>query len=109
MTSDEIDGADLRIACRVNGELRQNSTTKDLIFDVPTLIETISRSLTLYPGDVIATGTPEGVGIGFKPPRFLAEGDVVEVEIAGIGTLRNVVRRAAMIAAAARSEPQAAD
>ena len=93
VTADEIDGADLRISCRVNGETRQDSTTKDLIFDVPTLIETISRSMTLHSGDIIATGTPEGVGIGFKPPRFLGEGDVVEVEIAGIGTLRNVVRR----------------
>ena len=94
VTADEIDGGDLRISCRVNGETRQDSTTKDLIFDVPTLIETISRSMTLCPGDIIATGTPEGVGIGFKPPRFLGEGDIVEVEIAGIGTLRNVVRRA---------------
>jgi 2-keto-4-pentenoate hydratase/2-oxohepta-3-ene-1,7-dioic acid hydratase in catechol pathway len=58
------------------------------------LIETISRSVTLCPGDIIATGTPEGVGIGFNPPRFLGEGDVVEVEISGIGKLRNVVRRA---------------
>jgi 2-keto-4-pentenoate hydratase/2-oxohepta-3-ene-1,7-dioic acid hydratase in catechol pathway len=100
VTADEIDGSDLRIQCRVNGETRQNATTADLIFDIPALIETISKSVTLCPGDVIATGTPEGVGIGFNPPRFLSEGDVVEVEIEGIGILRNVVRRAAMKTAA---------
>ncbi len=92
-TADEVDVADLRVTCRVNGEVRQDSSTADLIFDVPTLIETISRSVTLSPGDVIATGTPEGVGIGFDPPRFLKDGDVVEVEIASIGTIRNTVRR----------------
>jgi 2-keto-4-pentenoate hydratase/2-oxohepta-3-ene-1,7-dioic acid hydratase in catechol pathway len=91
--ADEVDVANLRITCRVNGEVRQDSSTADLIFDVPTLIETISRSITLSPGDVIATGTPEGVGIGFDPPRFLQHGDVVEVEIAGLGTIRNTVRR----------------
>ena len=95
VTKDEIDGSNLRIRCRVNGETRQDSTTADLIFDVPALIEAISKSVTLAPGDVIATGTPEGVGIGFDPPRFLQDGDVVEVEIDGIGVLRNVVRRAA--------------
>jgi 2-keto-4-pentenoate hydratase/2-oxohepta-3-ene-1,7-dioic acid hydratase in catechol pathway len=58
------------------------------------LIEVISRSMTLSPGDVIATGTPAGVGLGFDPPRFLAEGDVVECEITGIGHIRNTVRRA---------------
>ena len=105
VTADEIDGGNLRIMCRVNGETRQNSTTADLIFDIPVLIESISKSVTLYPGDVIATGTPEGVGIGFNPPRFLAEGDEVEVEIEGIGILRNVVRRAAMKTAAAAAMP----
>ncbi len=88
----DVDVANLSVVCRVNGETRQDSTTADLIFDVPTLIETISRSVTLSPGDLIATGTPEGVGIGFDPPRFLKDGDVVEVEIAGIGTIRNMVR-----------------
>ena len=92
-TADEVDGADLRVTCHVNGELRQDSSTAGLIFDVPALIETISRSVTLLPGDVIATGTPEGVGIGFDPPRFLQDGDVVEVAIAGLGTIRNTVRR----------------
>jgi len=94
-TADEIGEAALRVICRVNGEVRQDSTTADLIFDVPTLIETISRSVTLSPGDVIATGTPEGVGIGFDPPRFLKDGDVVEVEISGVGAIRNTVRRMA--------------
>ncbi len=94
-TADEVDGANLRVTCRVNGEQRQDSSTADLIFDIPTLIEVISRNVTLSPGDVIATGTPEGVGIGFDPPRFLRDGDVVEVEIAGLGAIRNTVRRAA--------------
>jgi len=90
----EVDVGNLHVTCWVNGELRQDSSTADLIFDIPTLIETISRSITLQPGDVIATGTPEGVGIGFDPPRFLHDGDVVEVEITGLGTVRNTVRRA---------------
>ena len=93
VTGDELDTGHLRIRSRVNGETRQDSNTSDLIFDVPALIETISRSATLLPGDMIATGTPEGVGIGFDPPRFLKEGDVVEVEIEGIGAIRNTVRR----------------
>ena len=77
----------------VNGELRQDSNTGLLIFDIPTIIATISQGVTLMPGDVIATGTPAGVGIGFKPPKYLVPGDVVEVEIDGIGTLRNTCGR----------------
>jgi 2-keto-4-pentenoate hydratase/2-oxohepta-3-ene-1,7-dioic acid hydratase in catechol pathway len=92
--ANEVDVSNLRVICRVNGEVRQDCSTADLIFDVPSLIETISRSVTLSPGDVIATGTPVGVGIGFEPPRFLKDGDVVEVEISGLGTIRNTVRRA---------------
>lgn len=76
---------------KVNGELRQEAPISDLIFDVPTLIATLSAVLTLEPGDVIATGTGHGVGIGFDPPRYLKTGDVVEVSIDGIGTLRNPV------------------
>ena len=76
---------------KVNGELRQEAPISDLIFDVPTLIATLSAVLTLEPGDVIATGTGHGVGIGFDPPRYLKPGDVVEVSIDGIGTLRNPV------------------
>jgi 2-keto-4-pentenoate hydratase/2-oxohepta-3-ene-1,7-dioic acid hydratase in catechol pathway len=89
VTRDEIDLADTKIQCWVNGELRQSANTRDLIFDVPTLIETISAGITLAPGDVIATGTPAGVGIGFKPPKYLVPGDVVRIEIAGIGVLEN--------------------
>ena len=79
----------LHVRTRVNGELRQDAPVSDLIFDIPTLIETISAVVLLEPGDVIATGTPAGVGIGFDPPRYLAPGDVVEIEIDGIGILTN--------------------
>lgn len=89
VTADAIRLDDTGLRCRVNGELRQDANTRDLIFDVPTLIATISAGLTLVPGDVIATGTPAGVGIGFTPPRYLATGDVVEIEIDGIGRLSN--------------------
>jgi 2-keto-4-pentenoate hydratase/2-oxohepta-3-ene-1,7-dioic acid hydratase in catechol pathway len=90
VTADEVDPENLAIKCWVNGELRQDANTRDLIFDIPTLIETISAGLALLPGDVIATGTPAGVGIGFKPPRFLKANDEVSIEIAGIGTLKNL-------------------
>jgi 2-keto-4-pentenoate hydratase/2-oxohepta-3-ene-1,7-dioic acid hydratase in catechol pathway len=83
---------DLQIETRVNGEVRQSSNTSLMIFDIPTLIATITAGTTLEPGDIIATGTPSGVGKGFKPPRFLKPGDIVEVEIEGIGILRNRVR-----------------
>jgi 2-keto-4-pentenoate hydratase/2-oxohepta-3-ene-1,7-dioic acid hydratase in catechol pathway len=92
VSADELDGRDTRLRCWVNGELRQDARTTDLIFDIPTLIETCSRGITLYPGDVIATGTPEGVGMGRKPPVFLRTGDVVRIEIDGIGTLENPVQ-----------------
>lgn len=88
-TADEFDGTDTRVRCWVNGELRQDGPTKNLIFDIPTLIETVSRGITLYPGDVIATGTPAGVGLGLKPPRFLKHGDVVRIEIDGLGEIEN--------------------
>lgn len=77
---------------RVNGELRQKVSISDLIFDVESLIVTLSEVMTLEPGDVIATGTGVGVGLGFDPPKFLATGDVVEISIDGIGTLRNPVQ-----------------
>jgi 2-keto-4-pentenoate hydratase/2-oxohepta-3-ene-1,7-dioic acid hydratase in catechol pathway len=92
VTADEIDLADTMLRTWVNGEPRQEANTRDLIFDVPAIIETLSAGITLYPGDVIATGTPAGVGIGFTPPKYLADGDVVTVEIDGIGRLRNSVR-----------------
>jgi 2-keto-4-pentenoate hydratase/2-oxohepta-3-ene-1,7-dioic acid hydratase in catechol pathway len=92
VTRDEIDLGDTRIQCWVNGELRQNANTRDLIFDIPTIIETISAGVTLLPGDVIASGTPAGVGIGFKPPKYLRPGDVARIDIAGIGVLENEFR-----------------
>jgi len=81
----------LSISTWVNGELRQRAPIADLIFAIPTLIATISAAITLEPGDIIATGTPAGVGIGFKPPRFLKPGDVVRIEVPGIGVLENPV------------------
>jgi 2-keto-4-pentenoate hydratase/2-oxohepta-3-ene-1,7-dioic acid hydratase in catechol pathway len=89
VTADELDGTDTRVRCWVNGELRQDGRTTDLIFDIPTLIETCSRGITLYPGDIIATGTPAGVGMGLNPPRWLGHGDVVRIEIDGLGVLEN--------------------
>jgi 2-keto-4-pentenoate hydratase/2-oxohepta-3-ene-1,7-dioic acid hydratase in catechol pathway len=89
VTTDELDGRETRVRGFVNGELRQDGATADMIFDIPTLIETCSRGITLLPGDVIATGTPSGVGMGFSPPRWLRAGDVVRVEIDGIGHIEN--------------------
>lgn len=90
VTADEVgDVAELELETRVNGEIRQKARVSDLIFDIPTLIETMTRTMTLLPGDIIATGTPEGVGIGFTPPRYLQAGDVVSVSITGLGTLEN--------------------
>lgn len=89
VTADELDGRDTRVRGWVNGELRQDAGTRDLIFDIPTLIETCSRGITLYPGDVIATGSPAGVGMGFDPPKWLRSGDVVRIEIDGIGAIEN--------------------
>lgn len=92
VSADEMDGQNTDVKCWVNGELRQNANTKDFIFDIPTLIECISAGITLYPGDLIATGTPAGVGIGYKPPKYLKSGDVVRIEIGGIGVLENRLR-----------------
>ena len=92
LTADEVpDPGALRLRTFVNGEKRQDASVADLIFDIPTLIETISAGITLEAGDVIATGTPVGVGLGFKPPRFLKPGDVVRIEIDGVGVLENPV------------------
>ena len=88
-TADEVDGRRTRVRGWVNGELRQDGLTQDMIFDIPTLVETCSRGITLHPGDVIATGTPAGVGMGFTPPRWLRHGDVVRVEIDGLGAIEN--------------------
>lgn len=89
VTADAFDGTRTRVRCWVNGELRQDGPTENMIFDIPTLIETISRGITLYPGDIIATGTPAGVGMGMTPPRYLAVGDVVRVEVEGLGQIEN--------------------
>lgn len=92
VTRDEI--ADItrsRLQTRVNGELRQDTVVSNLIFDIPCLISTLSRTMTLGPGELIATGTCAGVGIGFDPPKFLKSGDVVEITIDGVGVLRNPV------------------
>ncbi len=87
----DLDPGNLRICSRLNGQTMQASTTADLIFDVPALIEHLSENITLLPGTVILTGTPPGVGMARKPPRFLRPGDLIEVEIAGLGILANPV------------------
>ena len=92
VSADEItDLGALEVSSTVNGEPRQKAPVKDLIFDVSELIRVISAGITLLPGDIIATGTPAGVGIGFDPPRFLACGDVVECAITGLGSIRNTI------------------
>jgi 2-keto-4-pentenoate hydratase/2-oxohepta-3-ene-1,7-dioic acid hydratase in catechol pathway len=92
VTADELDGTKTQLRCWVNGDLRQEASTADMIFDIPTLIETCSRGITLYPGDIIATGTPAGVGMGMTPPVYLKSGDVIRIEIEGIGRLENPVQ-----------------
>ena len=93
VTSDELPpgGSPLRIMTRVNGKTMQDSSTDDLIFDVPTLVHELSKVMTLDPGDVIITGTPSGVAMARKPPNWLKPGDVCEIEIEKIGVLRNPV------------------
>lgn len=91
VSADEVDPANLSVKCWINGELRQDSNTSHLIFDIPALIECISAGIELRPGDIIATGTPAGVGIGFTPPRFLQSGDKMRIEISGLGVLENEV------------------
>jgi 2-keto-4-pentenoate hydratase/2-oxohepta-3-ene-1,7-dioic acid hydratase in catechol pathway len=91
-TTDEIRNPhNLRIQFRLNGETLQDSNTDQLIFKIPELIEFLSQSITLEPGDIIATGTPPGVGFARKPPVFLKDGDVAEVEVEGLGILLNPV------------------
>jgi 2-keto-4-pentenoate hydratase/2-oxohepta-3-ene-1,7-dioic acid hydratase in catechol pathway len=92
VTADEIpDVTKLRLKTFVNDELRQDALVEDLIFDIPFLIATLSATTTLLPGDIIATGTPAGVGIGFKPPKYLHAGDRVRITIDGLGELANPV------------------
>ncbi len=93
VTADELPAGckGLRMVGRFNGEVVQDTDLSDMVFDVATLISLLSDAMTLEPGDVIITGTPSGVGLSFTPPKLMKEGDVFEVEIEGIGTLRNPV------------------
>ena len=92
VTADQVpDPAKLHLLTHVNGEKRQDAMVSDLIFDIPTLIECLSATMTLEPGDLIATGTCAGVGIGFKPPKYMKKGDVVTITIEPIGMLENPV------------------
>lgn len=93
VTPDELpDGpGTLRVVARLNGEVLQDGNTRDMIFDIPTIIATLSEVMTLEPGDVIATGTPAGVGFARTPPVFMRPGDVCEIEIEGVGLLRNPI------------------
>ena len=92
VTADEIpDPHALRLQLRLNGQTMQDSNTGDMIFNIPTCIATFSRGITLEPGDIFATGTPSGVGMGMTPQLWLKPGDVIEAEVEGIGVLRNTV------------------
>lgn len=92
VTSDEVpDPQSLGLSSSVNGEVRQNSSTADMIFPVAELVRYISQFMTLYPGDIINTGTPQGVGAGFEPPRFVTAGDVMEVSIEKLGSQRQTL------------------
>ena len=92
VTKDEIKIIeDIKIQTFINGEIRQTGIVKDMIFNIPTIIETLAKSMTLVEGDIIATGTPSGVGIGFDPPKFLKSGDKVKISIDPIGILENDV------------------
>jgi 2-keto-4-pentenoate hydratase/2-oxohepta-3-ene-1,7-dioic acid hydratase in catechol pathway len=91
-TSDEVDPHALDISCRVNGEVRQSSNTRHLIFDVYDMVEELSKAMTLEPGDLIFTGTPGGVAAAMRPPRWLEAGDVVRVEIKGLGHIENRIQ-----------------
>lgn len=91
VTADEVDPEDMDVSCWVNGERRQHANTRDMIFNIPSIIAVASASMTLCPGDIIATGTPAGVGVGFNPPKFLQIGDSVKVEISGIGAIENTI------------------
>lgn len=90
VTPEEMDVEDLRIWCTVDGEIRQDSRTNDMIFNVDYLVWYASQVMELFPGDVINTGTPEGVGLGFNPPRYLRPGEIVVSSIEGIGEIRSL-------------------
>jgi 2-keto-4-pentenoate hydratase/2-oxohepta-3-ene-1,7-dioic acid hydratase in catechol pathway len=91
VTADALDPANLRVTCRVNGVAKQDSYTRFLYFKIPRLIAELSLGMTLEPGDIISTGTPEGVGFARTPPEFMKPGDLLETEIEGIGVMRNTI------------------
>ncbi|REL37711.1 FAA hydrolase family protein [Rhodohalobacter sp. SW132] len=92
-TQDEVnDVHNLKLWLKVNGEMKQDGSTRDFIFGIPYLVSYISKFMTLHPGDIISTGTPAGVGLGFKPPQFLKPGDIVELGIDGLGTSKQQVK-----------------
>jgi len=95
VTADELPAGavGLRLQARLNGKIMQDANTKDMIFDVPTLVSTCSEIFALQPGDVIISGTPAGVGFARKPPIFMKEGDVIEVEVEKVGVLKNSIRK----------------
>ncbi len=94
VTADYVDPNDLRLSCRVNGVVKQESSTRHMYFKISRIIAELSRGMTLEPGDVISTGTPPGVGFARTPPEYLKPGDILETEIEGIGALRNPVAAA---------------
>ena len=91
VTAESLDPTNLRVACRVNGVTKQDSNTRHLYFKIPRLIAELSLGMTLEPGDIISTGTPEGVGFARTPPEFMKPGDLLETEIEGMGTMRNTI------------------
>jgi 2-keto-4-pentenoate hydratase/2-oxohepta-3-ene-1,7-dioic acid hydratase in catechol pathway len=91
ITADSLDPANLRVTTRVNGATKQDSNTKFLYFKLPRLIAELSAGMTLEAGDIISTGTPEGVGFARTPPEFMKAGDLLETEIEGIGVMRNPI------------------
>ncbi len=91
VTADALDPADLRVTCRVNGVIKQDSRTRHMYFKLPRIIAELSAGMTLEPGDIISTGTPAGVGYARTPPEFLKPGDLLETEVEGIGVIRNPI------------------
>ena len=86
-TDPAFDPGNLRLSCRIDGQVRQESTTNDMIFSVPEIVYYVSQCMELFPGDIINTGTPEGVGMGMTPPGYLSSGQLIETEIEGIGSI----------------------
>ena len=92
LNDEDIDYNDLKLSTKINGEIRQENSTKNMILPVDRMIEDLSKSMTLKKGTIIATGTPSGVGMAFDPPRFLKKDDKIEMKIEKIGVLKNIVR-----------------